>query len=333
MAESASRQSIPRSKSPWNWHPQFPLAMPPVFIWPPQPVAALKFILGRGFAMSQMMIYVLLGIATWFYLAPGMEGWKTFSPDWIFHVWAINMGLSIVVAGGLHLYFHTWKCQGKVQKYEHRDLARKNRTFLFNNQVWDNIFWTCASGITVWTGFQVLLMWAYANQIIMWNTWSDNPYWFVGLFLILTAWESMHFYFIHRLIHWPPLYKIAHALHHKNVTIGPWSGLAMHPIEHLFYFSTVLIHLVIPSHPIHMFFHIYLTALSAYTGHVGFETIVIKGKSTLGVANMFHQLHHRYFECNYGTPYMPWDKWLGTMHDGTEEATRRINQRRVGMGS
>ena len=75
--------------------------------------------------MSQMMIYVLLGIATWIYLAPGIEGWKTFSPDWIFHVWAFNMGLSIVVAGGLHLYFHTWKCQGKVQRYEHRDLASK----------------------------------------------------------------------------------------------------------------------------------------------------------------------------------------------------------------
>ena len=48
---------------------------------------------------------------------------------------------------------------------------------------------------------------------------------------------------------------------------------------------------------------------------------------------MFHQLHHRYFECNYGTPYMPWDKWFGTMHDGTEEATRRINQRRASMNS
>lgn len=110
MAESASPESSPRTKGPWNWHPQLPLVMPPIFVWPPQPVDALKFILGRGFALSQMMIFVLLGFVTWFYLSPGIEGWKTFSLDWIFQVWAINMGLSVVVAGGLHLYFHTWKC-------------------------------------------------------------------------------------------------------------------------------------------------------------------------------------------------------------------------------
>ena len=64
-------------------------------------------------------------------------------------------------------------------------------------------------------------MWAYANQIIMWNTWSDNPYWFVGLFLILTAWESMHFYFVHRLIHWPPLYKTPCTIKmHRRPVVG-----------------------------------------------------------------------------------------------------------------
>jgi len=319
------------SKGPWNWHPEVPLKMPPVFVWPLQPVAALRFILGRGFVMSQMMVNVLLAFITWWYLSPGMESWNVLSLSWVLPVYAINMGLSLVVAGGLHLYFHTYKLQGNIQKYDRRELARKNKVFLFNNQVWDNIFWSCASGVTIWTGFQVLVMWAYANHSIPWNTWSGNPYWFVALFLILTCWESMHFYFIHRLIHWPPLYRIAHALHHKNVNVGPWSGLAMHPIEHVFYFSTVLIHFVLPSHPVHMFFHIYLTALSAYTGHVGYESLVIKGKSTMGIANLFHQLHHRYFECNYGTPYMPWDKWLGTMHDGTEAATKQINLRRAEM--
>ena len=39
--------------------------------------------------------------------------------------------------------------------------------------------------------------------------------------------------------------------------------------------------------------------------------------------DFFHQLHHRYFECNYGTVEMPWDRWFGTFHDGSEEGTVR----------
>ncbi len=331
MAQASNAQPKSRPKGPWNWHPPLPLKMPPIFVWPPQPIGALKYLLGRGFLLSQQMFNVLLAVLTWIYLAPGMEQWKTFSFDWIWQVFAINIGLSILIAGGLHLYFHTWKCQGDVEKYDHRELARNNKAFLFNNQVWDNIFWSLVSGVTIWSAYLVVFMWAYANGYLFWNDWNTNPYWFVAMFFLLTFWESMHFYFVHRLIHWPPLYKIAHALHHKNVTIGPWSGLAMHPIEHILYFSTILIHLVVASHPIHMFYHMYVTGISAYTGHVGYETLVLKGKSTIGIANLFHHLHHRYFECNYGTPYMPWDKWLGTMHDGTPDDTVRIAKRRMAM--
>jgi sterol desaturase/sphingolipid hydroxylase (fatty acid hydroxylase superfamily) len=44
-------------------------------------------------------------------------------------------------------------------------------------------------------------------------------------------------------------------------------------------------------------------------------------------------LHHRYFECNYGTSVVPWDRWFGSFHDGTAEATQRLNQRRYAMDS
>jgi sterol desaturase/sphingolipid hydroxylase (fatty acid hydroxylase superfamily) len=49
------------------------------------------------------------------------------------------------------------------------------------------------------------------------------------------------FYFGHRLLHAKFLYKRFHALHHRNVEVGPWSGLAMHPVEHIIYFSTVVV--------------------------------------------------------------------------------------------
>jgi hypothetical protein len=32
-------------------------------------------------------------------------------------------------------------------------------------------------------------------------------------------------------------------------------------------------------------------------------------------ADLYHYLHHRYFECNYGTPGIPFDLWFGTFRD------------------
>ena len=40
-----------------------------------------------------------------------------------------------------------------------------------------------------------------------------------------------------------------------------------------------------------------------------------------------HCLHHKYFEVNCADGLVPWDKWFGTWHDGTEEADIRMRER------
>jgi lathosterol oxidase len=35
--------------------------------------------------------------------------------------------------------------------------------FSFDAQIKDNMFWSPASGVTVWSGFEVLLWWALAK--------------------------------------------------------------------------------------------------------------------------------------------------------------------------
>ncbi|WP_287307857.1 hypothetical protein [Mesorhizobium sp.] len=45
------------------------------------------------------------------------------------------------------------------------------------------------------------------------------------------------------------------------------------------------------------------------------------------MGDFFHQLHHRYFECNYGGTEVPLDAWFGTFHDRSEEATARTRVR------
>lgn len=88
----------------------------------------------------------------------------------------------------------------------------------------------------------------------------------------------------------------------------------MHPVEHVFYFSVVLVHLVVPRHPIHFFFNAQHTALTPAGGHHGFEGPTVDGRIPTG--SYVHYLHHRYCECNYGEATIPLDKWLGTFRDG-----------------
>ena len=33
------------------------------------------------------------------------------------------------------------------------------------------------------------------------------------------------------------VYKYVHSLHHRNADPEPFSGMTMHPVEHLYYFS------------------------------------------------------------------------------------------------
>jgi sterol desaturase/sphingolipid hydroxylase (fatty acid hydroxylase superfamily) len=193
------------------------------------------------------------------------------------------------------------------------------------------MFWTLASGVAFWTAYEVLMLWAMANGYAPILSWVDNPLSFILLIFLTPVWISFHFYWIHRWLHWPPLYKLAHALHHRNTNVGPWSGLSMHPVEHLLFFSSVLVHWIVAAHPIHILFHMQHQALTAATSHTGFEGLLVKDKNRLALGTFHHQMHHRYFECNYGNLEMPWDSWFGSFHDGTEESHEHFKERRRKM--
>ena len=105
----------------------------------------------------------------------------------------------------------------------------------------------------------------------------------------------------------------------------------MHPVEHVLYFSSVAVHFFVASHPIHFLFHCYYVALLPAASHSGFEGLQIAGKERMKLGNFYHQLHHKHFSCNYGTLEMPWDRWFGSFHDGTEESYERMMSKKRGQ--
>ena len=190
------------------------------------------------------------------------------------------------------------------------------------------MFYTLFSGVPIASAWEITIRLAYANGSTNSITFSDHPILFLLIFPVISMLQGVHFYFIHRLLHWPPLYKYVHSIHHRNVNVGPWSGMSMHPFEHLLWLSSMGMFLFIPAHPVHIIFLLHWQMLGAPSSHSGYEAVFVKDKSRIFCGGFFHQLHHRYFECNYGSVEFPLDKWFGTFHDGTEKQTKITRDRK-----
>lgn len=312
----------------WNHLPEVPLKVSPFFTWPLNPVEMVKWIWTSWFLISEKLIIVGIAFVSFYWFQPPLEETQTFAFGWIAQMYLRNLALAIVFGGALHLWFYTFSAQGKKLKYDPRPLMVNGRQFTLGGQVRDNMFWTLGTGVFIWTAYEVVLFWALANGHMPMITWAANPIWFVAIFVLVPVWESLYFYCIHRAIHIPFLYKHVHYLHHRNINVGPWSGMSQHPIEQMFFLGSVFIHVLIGAHPVHVLFHLQYYFLSAMTTHTGFQGLLLNDKDRLALGTFHHQMHHRYFECNYGSLEVPMDKWFGTFHDGTVEANGRIQERR-----
>jgi sterol desaturase/sphingolipid hydroxylase (fatty acid hydroxylase superfamily) len=196
---------------------------------------------------------------------------KSLAGSWVGLVFLSNFLFMLIIAGGLHLFLFTYRLQGKQLKYDHRESHEISRKFTFHHQVRDNMFWSLVSGSAIWSIYETLYFHGVARGAIPTVTLAEHPFAFVLWLLAMPIITSSHFYAIHRLLHWPPLYRTVHRLHHRNIHIGPWSGMAMHPVEHIFYISSVLIHFIIPSHPVILLMHLYGRCLGPAFSHLGFR--------------------------------------------------------------
>ena len=284
-----------------------------------------------SFFFPWFVVYMAVIGVSYAFFTPELSRMATVSPDWIAEITVRNAVILTLWNGAFHLWFYKFKMQGRKKKYSGKWMAENSSIFLFKDQVYDNVFWSYM-GVLFWSAYECGLWWAYANGLIPYVSFETNPVWFVILMLLVPFWRNFHFYWIHRLIHWKPLYDTVHYLHHKNVNVGPWSGMAMHPVEHLLYFSCMLIHLVVPSHPLHMMFNGFQTGLGPAVSHSGFDEIVFGDTVSVRNDRYMHYLHHRYHNVNFGEYNFPLDKWFGSFHDGTPEAHehfRKVHTERV----
>ena len=310
-----------------EWTPTRRVSYGPLFSWPTRPVAIAKWIVRfPGFLFPWNALYLAVAAVLYAVATPASASMRTFSVGWIAEILARNLVLVVAWYGLFHLRLYRWKSQDTRFKYSAR-WPRHSDRFAFGSQTAENMAWTLLSGVPVLTAWEVTTHWLFANGHISWLRWSQHPVWFVGMFVLIPLWRELHFYAVHRLIHVPALYKVVHSLHHRNTNPSPWSGLSMHPLEHVVYFSAVAIHWVVPSHPLHAMYNLVHLTMAPVPGHSGFESIELGESTKLDTNGFGHYLHHKYFEVNYSDGAIPFDRWFGSFHDGSQEAHERLSER------
>lgn len=137
----------------------------------------------------------------------------------------------------------------------------------------------------------------------------------IGLTLVV---HDAYFYWMHRLMHHPRLYRMVHLVHHKSVNPSPWAAYAFHPLEAVIEAGIVpLLLLMMPLHPIAFFAFVTLMLWFNVYGHLGYELFSPKVYThPLGRwlnSSVYHNLHHEKFYGNYGLYFTWWDVLCGTL--------------------
>jgi len=294
-----------------------PLRLPKILAWLPG-----YFWPWNAFHMATALLY-------WFYVVPDVQTMKTIGWGWALWLYAVNAAAIFVFYGIFELRYYVQRKQATRFKYNHKFPGdTPSDVFWFQSQNLDNFLRSFFVTIPLWTVVEVLFLWCFANGYVPWVSWQEHPYYLALLVLLAPAIHEVHFFFIHRLIHWGPLYRWIHSVHHNSINPSPWSSLSMHPVEGFLYHAVAFWHLVIPSNPIVALFQLHVAGFGAVNGHLGFEKFELTEGVTLDSHAYAHYLHHKYFEVNYGGDgVIPLDRWFGTWHDGTREGEALMDAR------
>jgi ferredoxin-NADP reductase/sterol desaturase/sphingolipid hydroxylase (fatty acid hydroxylase superfamily) len=151
----------------------------------------------------------------------------------------------------------------------------------------------------------------------------------VVMILVSDTW----FYWCHRAMHHPNVYKYVHALHHKSLDVNPYTSTSFHMIEAIALNIWIL--------PLVMIMPVSMTALGIVQvigtfnnlkSHLGYELFPSFFSKVppfnLLVTATNHSLHHTQYNGNYSLFFRFWDIVCGTELNTTNSTFDEIHLRK-----
>ena len=131
---------------------------------------------------------------------------------------------------------------------------------------------------------------------------------------VLVLLNDAYYYWTHRLLHHPRLYKRLHKHHHLSIEPTPFAAYSFSVGEAVINGAFLpLVLLVMPVHPFAIFHWLLIMMLYNALGHCSVDIIPDQvARKGLSVNVRHHYYHHVHFNNNFGL-YLPlWDRLMGT---------------------
>lgn len=233
----------------------------------------------------------------------------------------------LLVAGIFYFIYYIWKRRSwmnmKIQEafpdkhHMIRDILYSISTSLIFGMM----------GLGIWYAFGKGYTFIYKDI-------SQYGYTYVFLMpIVLLFIHDTYFYWTHRFMHKPSVFRIVHRVHHLSHNPTPWTAFAFHPLEALIEaaFFPILVFLI-PLHPVSIALFMLAMMVMNVLGHAGYEFTPRKFFShPIGKFQntpTHHNMHHQLGRGNYGLYFNFWDRWLGTNHEHYEKTFNRIAEKR-----
>jgi Delta7-sterol 5-desaturase len=217
----------------------------------------------------------------------------------------------LVASGLYHLFFFEFL----KKTFEERFLRKKP---LKRTQLFKEIYWSFLSGlIFAATGLLMYFLYIKGFSTIYLGI-SDYSIAYIPIrFFIFLLVQDAYYYWFHRWMHLPKVYKYLHLIHHKSVHSSVLTSFAFHPFETIF--QAVFLPMIIMILPLHIYAltaALVIMTISATINHGGVE-IYPSGKFGMWLRKWFigathHDFHHRKFNYNFGLYFTFWDRLMKT---------------------
>jgi len=233
---------------------------------------------------------------------------------------AIIVGRYFLVSGLFYLVFYSSK-QHKAdkKKYSSKQLKRE-------------ISWSMITAlIFALVGTVMILLWERGYTKIYTDINKYGWWWLPVSLLISILLDETYYYWLHRLLHQPRLFKLIHVIHHKSNISSPWTAFSFHPVEGLLLsLSLPVILMIVPMHPIVILVQLSIMTFSGVINHLDIEIYPAKFHKWL-IGATHHGLHHKQFKYNFGLYFTFWDKLKHTESPGSPfEKGRSFREAKAG---
>jgi lathosterol oxidase len=158
-------------------------------------------------------------------------------------------------------------------------------------------------------------------------------YFFATIFFTILIHDT-YFYWTHRLMHHPKLFRLFHRTHHLSTNPSPWAAYSFSPLEALVQAGIApLVIFTLPIHP--LAFSVFMLWQISFNvlGHCGFELyprwFVRSPLGWLLNTTTHHAQHHETNRANFGLYLNVWDRLLGTNHARYEERFGEVVDRKT----